>query len=449
MDAKSLVEANPKSFYPTFSDIDAHGLLNRTDLAECSYHDSILASHVMDADWDGQNELLIGTYGRQLMVFKGLSSGQPPYSNVAYASSQASHLSQHLLHHHHDHPHDTRDDTEQRRHYGMTWNRRFASPVYGISSADLNDDGLQELIITTLNGVSFFVPDPITVKRRLSQAIERMKEIEEMKLTLERLRASNHELFEQQRIREEQELQRLQEEQERQRVQEEEERKRLIEEALQRQQQLEEEKERERKALEEKMKEIEREREERKREIEQDEAKVEAEAQEQRQFEHGEDTQAFEKAGDQEVAAEESSDEQEEESADVPEEGQHNQAQSEQDLETEQSNSDSEPKDDDDEPSQTGVKEPKLVELTTEPNSVQEQEATKNVETVEERGDGKQEEDNNEPLVKDEDKVPDKDNDHSEKSAEPSAEPSADIHSHDPDQDHSQTNDQVARVLAP
>ncbi|KAF8954396.1 hypothetical protein BGZ52_000667, partial [Haplosporangium bisporale] len=161
-----------------------------------------------------------------------------------------------------------------RRYYGMTWNRRFASPVYGISSADLNDDGLEELIITTLNGVSFFVPDPITAKRRLSQAIERMKEIEEMKLTLERLRASNHELFEQQRIREEQELQRLQEEQERQRVQEEEERKRLIEEALQRQQQLEEEKERERRALEEKMQEIEREREEeRKREIEQEEAR--------------------------------------------------------------------------------------------------------------------------------------------------------------------------------
>ncbi|KAF9388046.1 hypothetical protein CPB97_001693 [Podila verticillata] len=430
-----------------YSDIDTHGLLKRTDLAECSYHDSILAAHVMDADWDGQNELLIGTYGRQLMVFKGLPSGQLPYSNAEYASSHASHLNQQLLHHQHNHQHETRDHIEHRRYYGMTWNRRFASPVYGISSADLNNDGLEELIITTLNGVSFFVPDPITAKRRLSQAIERMKEIEEMKLTLERLRASNQELFDQQRIREEQELQRLQEEQERQRVQEEEERKRLIEEALQRQQQLEEEKERERRALEQKMQEIEREREEeRKREMEQEEARVEAEVQEQHQLELVEDTQASEKVGGQEDAEGKGV---EQDDADEPEEGQHDQAQSEQDLETEQPNSDSEPKDDDAEPSQTGVEEPKLVELTMEPNSVQEQEATKNVENVEDGGDDKGGEDNEGLLVKDEDKVPDKDAEHPETSAELSAEPSADIHSPDQDQDHSQDNDQVARVLAP
>ncbi|KAF9300869.1 hypothetical protein BGZ74_007407 [Mortierella antarctica] len=431
-----------------YSDIDTHGLLKRTDLAECSYHDSILAAHVMDADWDGHNELLIGTYGRQLMVFKGLPSGQVPYSNAAYASSHASHLhQQHHLHQHHNYSLEKNDHTEPRGNFGMTWNRRFASPVYGISSADLNDDGLEELIITTLNGVSFFVPDPITAKRRLAQAIERMKEIEEMKLTLERLRASNHELFEQQRMREEQELQRLQEEQERQRLQEEE-RKRLIEEALQRQQQLEEEKERERRALEEKMEQVEREQEERQREFEQEEA----EAQEQPQLEDGTDTQESEQAGVQEVAAENNIVEQE--TSYEQDEGRQDQAQPEQNLEAEQPTGDSEPNDDDDDdddvkPSQEGVEESMSVEPPMEPNSVQEKEAKNNVETLEDGGNIKQEDDDTGSTVKDEDRVPNKD-EHPAQSAEP-PEPSADIHCHDQDQDRSrsQEDDQVARVFAP
>ncbi|KAF9310653.1 hypothetical protein BG003_008313 [Podila horticola] len=437
-----------------YSDIDTHGLLKRTDLAECSYHDSILAAHVMDADWDGHNELLIGTYGRQLMVFKGISSDQLPYSNAAYASSHASNLhQQHHLHQHHNYSLEKSNHTEPHGNYGMTWNRRFASPVYGISSADLNDDGLEELIITTLNGVSFFVPDPVTAKRRLAQAIERMKEIEEMKLTLERLRASNHELFEQQRIREEQELQRLQEEQERLRLQEEEERKRLIEEALQRQQQLEEEKERERKALEETMEQMERECEERQREIEQEEAIVESEAQEQHQLVETKNTQESEHAGTEVHEDTAGTNSVEPETSDERDDGRQKQAPSEQYLEAEQPTGDSELKHDDDgEPSQEkGVEESMLVEPSTEPNSVQEQEAKENMETMEVGGDGKQQDGDSADMVKDEDKLTNKD-EHPAKFAEASG-PPADIHSQDQEQDHShshsQDDDQVANVLAP
>ncbi|KAG0086306.1 hypothetical protein BGZ93_001175 [Podila epicladia] len=428
-----------------YSDIITDGLLKRTDLAECSYHDSILAAHVMDADWDGHNELLIGTYGRQLMVFKGLPTGQLPYSNTAYSSSHVSHLhQQHHLHQHHNYSLEKNDHTDPGGNFGMTWNRRFASPVYGIASADLNDDGLEELIITTLNGVSFFIPDPITAKRRLAQAIERMKEIEEMKLTLERLRASNDELFEQQRIREEQELQRLQEEQERQRLQEEE-RKRLIEEALQRQLQLEEEKEQERRALEEKMEQVEREREEQQREFEQEDS----EAQEQLQLEDGTDTQKSEQAGIQEVAVENVIVEQE--ASYEQTEGRQDQAQPQQNLEAEQPAGDSEPMDDDKDtkPSQDGVEESISVEPPMEPNSVQEEEAKNNMETLEDGRNSKQEADDIGSTVKDEDNVPNKD-EHPAISTEPS-EPSADIHCHDQEQDRirSQEDGQVANILSP
>ncbi|KAF9585684.1 hypothetical protein BGW38_001237 [Lunasporangiospora selenospora] len=279
-----------------YSDITKNALTQRTDLAECAYHDSILASHVMDADWDGRNEILVGTYGRQLMVFKELAPGQGPYgensvlsANVASMSSMSlpqtqhhhqqqqqqqqqhrlvqpqSHQHLHLNpppsqlhpnHHHHSQQHHQQQHqhhaysrsgsqyhhlyqphsnsplsispnsvpsslmpralSEPSAQYGMTWNRRLATPVYGVSSADLNDDGLEELVVTTMDGVSIFLPDPITAKRRLVRAVERMKDIEQMRRLVEQLRGENQSLVEQKRLREEEEERLRLEEQERQ-----------------------------------------------------------------------------------------------------------------------------------------------------------------------------------------------------------------------------------------
>ncbi|KAG0286762.1 hypothetical protein BGZ96_009191 [Linnemannia gamsii] len=275
-----------------YSDINKHGLSQRADLAECSYHDSILAAHAMDADWDGQNEVMIGTYGRQLMVFKQLPPGQEPYSKSSSVHQQKlpqqSQQHQHHNNHHHHSQRSSFSSTQQLQRqlrnsfqiqqqlqlqqlqqqqllqqqqqqqqqlhlsgptvsspsaigdggsgengmsltpqWGMTWNRRFASPIYGISSADLNDDGLEELVITTINGVSFFLPDPRTAKRRLAQAVERMREIKEMREILEQLRRDNLKLVEDQRVKEEKEK----EEEEQRRVKAEEERRRKEKEA--------------------------------------------------------------------------------------------------------------------------------------------------------------------------------------------------------------------------
>ncbi|KAG0197533.1 hypothetical protein BGX28_008995 [Mortierella sp. GBA30] len=256
-----------------YSDINKHGLSRRSDLAECSYHDSILAAHIMDADWDGRNEIMIGTYGRQLMVFKELPSTSPSspfsarqelysvpssglgsmgsrsYGNDSYPPTypqQHSQYSNHQKHkpHHQQQQHQQQQRIDLQRNNNpsghnthmhtpattlqccMTWNRRFASPVYGISSADLNDDGLEELVITTLNGVSFFLPDPTAAKQRLARAVARMQEIEQMKLTLEKLHKENEELQEMQRLKAEKDVQEK-EEQERNERQEKEEKEYL------------------------------------------------------------------------------------------------------------------------------------------------------------------------------------------------------------------------------
>lgn len=48
-----------------------HSGLKKYQLLPCSeQHDSVLCSHVMDVDWDGQQEILIGTYGREVLIYK-------------------------------------------------------------------------------------------------------------------------------------------------------------------------------------------------------------------------------------------------------------------------------------------------------------------------------------------------------------------------------------------
>jgi hypothetical protein len=46
------------------------GLQDAVVLPESSQYDSVLCSHVMDVDWDGQNEIIIGTYGKQILIYK-------------------------------------------------------------------------------------------------------------------------------------------------------------------------------------------------------------------------------------------------------------------------------------------------------------------------------------------------------------------------------------------
>jgi len=191
-----------------------------------------MAAHVMDADWDGKNEIMIGTYGRQLMVFKELALSQTQASNgtmhngvqsrptsITAAGTKISISPASFPPHPQLISHHAQFSTASASgptplpppalQWGMTWNRRFASPVYGISSVDLNDDGLEELVITTLNGCSIFLPDPLTAKRRLGQAVDRMRAIEEMKATLARLRQENDELLKEKEEKEAREAQEI------------------------------------------------------------------------------------------------------------------------------------------------------------------------------------------------------------------------------------------------
>lgn len=82
-------------------------ILNGSDLSDC-----ILCTCIADINMDGQNEILLGTYGQEVLIF-ALS--------------------------------------------GDTWElsvrKLFDAPVHSISYMDITNDGMKELIVLTQRGV--------------------------------------------------------------------------------------------------------------------------------------------------------------------------------------------------------------------------------------------------------------------------------------------------------
>jgi hypothetical protein len=116
------------------SSVPQTGLQNAVVLPESSHYDSVLCSHVMDVDWDGQNEIIIGTYGKQILIYKkGMSSIMMEV------------LTHRLM----------RDPcfAAPPNSYFIMWQRQFSYPIYRMVHLDINNDGLNELIVTTMYGV--------------------------------------------------------------------------------------------------------------------------------------------------------------------------------------------------------------------------------------------------------------------------------------------------------
>ncbi|KAI8381032.1 uncharacterized protein BYT42DRAFT_289604 [Radiomyces spectabilis] len=116
-----------------YRSIETNGLSRGRILPQSNLYDSVLCSHVMDVDWDGEMEILIGTYGRQVLIYKQVAGTQD---------------------------------------YNVLWRRQFAYPIYRMTHLDLNRDGLDELIVITMYGVHIFQPNMKKTKDRLLKVLQ-------------------------------------------------------------------------------------------------------------------------------------------------------------------------------------------------------------------------------------------------------------------------------------
>lgn len=91
-------------------------------LPESDEFDCVTCTCIADVNWDGKNEIILGTYGQELLIFKGVFL----------------------------------DDTGNNSNsidFQLMWRRSFASPLFAIEYLDLTNDGLKELAVASLSGL--------------------------------------------------------------------------------------------------------------------------------------------------------------------------------------------------------------------------------------------------------------------------------------------------------
>lgn len=101
-----------------YRDVQERGLSWSTCLSESDQWDAVLCALVIDLDFDGQKEVLLGTYGQELLCYKFQPTGG-------------------------------RHDGQ----FQLQWRRSFKSPLLSIIYLDLTGDGLKELAVLTLKGL--------------------------------------------------------------------------------------------------------------------------------------------------------------------------------------------------------------------------------------------------------------------------------------------------------
>nr|XP_057943095.1 KICSTOR complex protein kaptin isoform X1 [Doryrhamphus excisus] len=101
-----------------YRNVQQRGLSHSMCLSESDQWDAVLCALVIDLDFDGEKEVLLGTYGQELLCYK--------FQHAAEGEDG---------------------------HFQFLWRRSFKSPLLSIIYLDLTGDGLRELAVLTLKGL--------------------------------------------------------------------------------------------------------------------------------------------------------------------------------------------------------------------------------------------------------------------------------------------------------
>uniref|UniRef100_A0A3P9LSC8 Kaptin (actin binding protein) n=1 Tax=Oryzias latipes TaxID=8090 RepID=A0A3P9LSC8_ORYLA len=131
-----------------YRDVQERGLSCSTCLSESDQWDAVLCALVIDLDFDGQKEVLLGTYGQELLCYKFQSTGS------------------------------------RHQQFQLQWRRSFKSPLLSITYLDLTGDGLKELAVLTLKGLHILQHSLTSTAElllvRLAQKVSTLKDSAEL-----------------------------------------------------------------------------------------------------------------------------------------------------------------------------------------------------------------------------------------------------------------------------
>lgn len=117
-----------------FHDVLNEGLSDSVKLPNSNRHDCATCVCVADLDLSGQQKLLLGTYGQEVLVYS--QTGE--------------------------------------REWSLDWQRSLPAPIHSLHQLDMTGDGLKELVVVTTRGVQVLQADLATVKE---VTLERLQQL--------------------------------------------------------------------------------------------------------------------------------------------------------------------------------------------------------------------------------------------------------------------------------
>ncbi|GAB0201897.1 KICSTOR complex protein kaptin [Grus japonensis] len=138
----SVLVASAIELSVVYRDVLTRGLTDQVILPASDQYDSVLCALVTDVDFDGVREILLGTYGQELLCYK----------------------------------YDADAATNRPGEFRLVWTRRFPSPLLSMLYADLTADGLRELAVVCLKGLHVLQHGLETTARRLLERLRREAE---------------------------------------------------------------------------------------------------------------------------------------------------------------------------------------------------------------------------------------------------------------------------------
>jgi hypothetical protein len=165
-----LIVSGAIGYGAMYQNLHAHHLSNPIILPKSSSHDSVLCTGYADLNLNGYNEIILGTYGQELLVYRfvdgggGGGGGGGSGDKEKKANEEVEKVKK--INH-----------TKSRKDYFLDWQRTFAYPIYSINVGDFDDDGINELVITTLQGIHVLKPDLKKSVDKIEETIVLLEEI--------------------------------------------------------------------------------------------------------------------------------------------------------------------------------------------------------------------------------------------------------------------------------
>ena len=123
-----------------FYNVAEFGIGRTAILPNSDEHDAVTCCLAADVDFDGKKEIILGTYGQEILVYKET------------------------------------EDRSSKRKWQKIWTRPFNNPVLGLLEADLTNDGVREITVVTSRSIVVLQHDLVKVSDLIDQRRKKIQE---------------------------------------------------------------------------------------------------------------------------------------------------------------------------------------------------------------------------------------------------------------------------------